>query len=447
MNQNFKISTPKDMAHKLAVFFEETIWDFDTDVPWWKDVFFYASRLCYLVVRGITKNKSAIRATALAYTTLLSIVPLIAVMLAFFKAFGGLSKVESILEPVILNNLTTGSGETVKKYLVEFTSNLHAGALGIVGFIFLILTVIGLLSTIEAAFNDIWGVRQSRTWIKRFNAYWTIVTLGPLFVAFSIGLTASFQSSTFVKAYLSTGLLQYFLMVAPYLFTWVTFTLLYAYIPNTRVRFRSALLGGVFAGTLWEIAKYGYTVYAAQSTTYATIYGSLSALPVFLVWLYVTWLIVLIGAEVAFADQNSKTYRQEAHSPNVSQKFKEFLALNIVSLVCEKYHVGEGAVTGRQVSDFFKVPVRLSNELLFNLSRAAILLETGEEERYYCPAKPIDQIYIKDVIESLRSMGEEIPRFTPTKYMRGMEHLLKDSNKSFRDIITELVPHLRLTQK
>ena len=245
-----------------------------------------------------------------------------------------------------------------------------------IGVGFLVLTVTGLLSTIEAAFNDIWGVKKQRSYMRRMMAYWSLVTIGPLFVAVSIGATASLQSSQFVQAYiLGNPMLKIALKLTPYLMTWILFTMLYSFMPNTRVRFRSALIGGVLAGTLWEFAKYGYTVYTASSVQYNAIYGSLGALPIFLIWLYLTWVIVLIGGEVSFADQNIKTYRDERRTAGISQEFKEFLALNIIAYICSQYDQEKGAVTASQIGNEFNIPIRLVREVLYNLYATAILLE------------------------------------------------------------------------
>lgn len=431
-------------------FFEEKIWDPQLKLPWWKDIPFDICRFIYLVLTGITKNKTAVRATALAYTTLLSIVPLIAVMMAFIKAFGGFEKIQAWLNPLILDNLATGSGEIVRKYLVEFIQNLHAGTLGVVAIGLLILTVVGLLSTIETAFNDIWGVKQSRPFMRRLMAYWTLVTIGPLFVAISIGSTATLQSSHFVQTYLlGNELIHTGLKLMPYVMTWTLFTMLYSFMPNTRVHFRSALLGGILAGTLWELAKYGYTVYAASSVQYSMVYGSLGVLPVFLIWLYLTWVIVLVGAEISFAHQNIATYREEKKVVKASQEFKEFLALNLVTYIGSHYEQHKGAVTAQALILDFKIPPRLINDVLFTLCVKGILLEMGEEEHYYCPARPLERITVKNILDSLRSVGEVSPRFGFTQYEKYFKRLLSDidktffdisGNKNFKDIIHEISP-------
>jgi len=434
--------------HKVQLFFEEKIWDLQQDLPWWQDLGFGACRFIYLVLTGITKNKTVVRATALAYTTLLSIVPLIAVIMAFFKAFGGFSKVQASLEPFILGNLATGSGKIVQKYLLEFTQNLHAGALGVVGMTFLILTVVGLLSTIESAFNDIWGIKKKRSFIRRLTSYWTFVTVGPILVVVSLGATASLQSSYFLKTYLlNNDLMRLTFKCAPYGITWLLFTMLYVFMPNTKVRLRSALLGGVLAGTLWELAKYGYTVYVAGSIKYSAIYGSLGALPVFLIWLYLTWVIVLIGAEVGFAHQNIMTYREERRTADVSEGFKEFLALNVTAYICNHYVQQKGPVSAQTLRDVFKIPVRLIHEVLFKLCSAGIILEMGDEEHYYSPARPLDQITVKQVLEGLRSVGGKPPSMRVSRYEQYFKKALSDidsaiekasGRKNFKEIVSEI---------
>ncbi len=443
---------PKRAFQDIRSFFEETIWNMDQKLPKWKELFYYFFRLGSLVTIGIVKNRSAARAMALSYTTLLSLVPLLAVMMAFLKAFGGIDKITAAVEPFILKNLATGSGEIIQKYLAQFAQNIHAGALGIVGIGFLILIVVGLLSSIETAFNDIWGVRTKRSWFRRFNAYWAMVTIGPIFIAVSLGVTASLQSSHFVRTYLiEQEWISFFFKAAPYIMTPLLFTMLYAFMPNTKVKFRSALLGGILAGVLWEFAKVGYTIYVTQGVDYNSVYGSLSVLPVFLIWLYLTWIIVLVGAELAFADQHIKTYREERISARVSSEFKEFLALNFVACICDAYQREKGGVTSQRLTEVFQIPIRLINDILFNLCQAGILLEVGEEEHYYCPAKPMEKVTVKDVLLSLRSLGGKL-RFEETAYTEYMTKIVREveqsiekgaGQKNFKEIVLGLSPSLK----
>src|SRR3989338_564488 len=436
----------KGYLYKIINFFEDTIWDLNRKDRFWVDLLFDICRFFYLLIHGLTTKRIIIHATALAYTTLLSIVPFIAVSMALFKAFGGFSVIQSKIEPMILDNSAIGTGESVQKYILEFTQNLHAGALGIVGVIFLILTVIGLLLTIEGAFNDIWGVKKSRSLFQRFTSYWTMITIGPLLVAASIGLTASFETYPFSK---------FLVTIAPYVLTWVGFMLLYIYMPNTTVHYRSAFLGGVVAGTLWILTKEGYQLYAAKSVTYSAIYGSLSALPIFLIWLYLTWVIILVGAEISFANQNIETYREERRTQNLSYDFKEFLALNLVAYICEHYQTQKGAVTAKEVTQAFGLPIRVVNELLYELSESDILFETGEKERYYAPSKPLENIFIDDVIGALRAKGDDSPKFNMTKhvkYFRKLESEIDEAikkasgHKNFAQVLSELPAGLKIVK-
>ncbi len=437
-------------------FFEEMIWAYEEKPKWWKRIIFGLFRFGYLVLTGITKNKTAIRATALAYTTLLSIVPLIAVMMAVTKAFGGLAKLEAYIEPIILNHLATGSGQIVQKYLVEFTQNLNASTVGIIGVGFLIITVVGLLSTIEAAFNDIWGVKLERSWVRRLIAYWSLVTIGPIFLAISIASTASLGSIYFIQTMVvKSSLISIILKLAPYFMTWIFFTFLYVFIPNTKVQVSSALIGGVLAGTLWEFARVGYTQIMSQSVQYHAVYGSLGALPIFLIWLYLTWVIVLMGAEMTFAHQNLETYREERMTTHVSQEYKEFLALNLVAYIGSFYDMQKGAVTARQMTKDFKIPIRLINEVLYTLCESGILLEIGEEESYYCPGKPLEKITVQNILETLRKSGQAPHVVHQTHYEDYFKKMIFAMNetsfklsgqKNFKDIISELPSSLKLVQ-
>ncbi|MBI4041433.1 MAG: YihY family inner membrane protein, partial [Deltaproteobacteria bacterium] len=389
----------KSLYQPIADFFEKDIWQVHRQDPFWKDFVLNICRLVYLVLYGVTKKRLAVRATALAYTTLLSIVPLIAVSMALFKVFGGFSIVQEKLEPFIFQNLAIGTGEVVKNYILGFMKNLHTGALGITGFVFLILTVIGLLSTIEAAFDDIWGVRKTRNWLRRFNAYWTMITVGPILLVASLGFGAYVHSIPFAS---------FFIYLLPYILTWIAFFLLYIYMPNTKVHFRSAILGALIAGSLWELAKYGYTWYAKASVSYNAIYGSLGALPLFLIWLYLGWVIVLIGAEISFAMQNIETYRQEKWIANLSYEFKEFLALILMTYICEQYEHQKGPVSAQEITHTFTLPVRAVNDVLYQLAEAHLIIESGEEDRTYIPCQPLEKISVQDVMNALRLRGDRL---------------------------------------
>ncbi len=293
---------PIDWAKR---FFLEGIWEIDDQIlRWYRRFPLYLARITTLVWKGYGQNRLSIRATALAYTTLLSVVPFLAVAFSLFKAFGGLEKTMDPIKGFILSNLTTGTGTAAVGYLEQFIDNFRSGAVGLVGFVLLILSVIGVLASIEQAFNDIWGIPNQRPFVRRFTTYWTLITIGPIFLGISLSITGALQSNRLVTQILSLSGAEKFLVgKIPWLVTWGLFSALYLIMPNTRVKVRSALLGGILGGTLWELAKYGYTLYAARVVTQYKVYGSLGIVPIFLVWIYYTWLVVLLGAQLAQADQ------------------------------------------------------------------------------------------------------------------------------------------------
>lgn len=296
-------------AKQCKSFFQEGVWEVDLNsLRWFKRLPCYFCRIGLIVWRGYKQKMIPVRATALAYTTLLSLVPFLAVTFALFKAFGGLEKASEPLKAMILSNLATGTGDVVAGYLDQFIENFRSGAVGLVGFVLLILSVVGVLATIEKAFNDIWEIPQSRAFIRRFTTYWTLITTGPVLIGVTLAVTGALQSSKLVNQILSlSGAEKFFIAKIPWLITWGMFTGLYLIMPNTRVKIRSALMGGIIGGTLWELAKYGYTLYATRIIKNYAFYGSLGMVPIFLVWIYYTWLVVLIGALLAYADQQVNT--------------------------------------------------------------------------------------------------------------------------------------------
>ena len=295
-----------DLPRQVRNFFSQTVWEIDTiALSRWRRLLLYLARVGAIMVQGYGKNLLPVRATALAYTTLLSIVPFLAVAFSMFKAFGGMEKATEPIKAFILSNLTTGTGSAAVQYLDQFIENFRSGAVGLIGFVLLILSIIGVLASIEKAFNDIWGIPNTRPFIRRFTTYWTLITIGPIFLGISLSITGALQSNQLVTQILSLSGAEKFLVgKIPWLVTWGLFTALYLVMPNIRVKVRAALLGGIFGGTLWEIAKYGYTLYAAKVVTQYKVYGSLGIVPIFLVWIYYTWLVVLLGAQLTYADQH-----------------------------------------------------------------------------------------------------------------------------------------------
>jgi len=238
-------------------------------------------------------------AGALSFTTLLSIVPFTAVVIAVFSLFPVFSTWMDVIQDFIYSNFVPTAGEVVQKYLTQFAT--QAGKLTAIGLLFLIITAIMLMATIEGAFNDIWRVKNTRKFLHRFLSYWALLTLGPILLAVSLSLTSQLFAMAVTDREVVSLLDRFLGVLLPLAFEIITMMLLYVVVPNAAVRWRHALTGAVFAAVLLEVAKFLFGTAMKYFATYQLIYGALAALPIFLVWIYISWVIVLLGAIVTAA--------------------------------------------------------------------------------------------------------------------------------------------------
>jgi len=244
--------------------------------------------------KEIERSNLLLVASSLAYTTILSLIPLLAVSFAIFQAFGGLSKLYDVLEPLILSNLAEGLSEEVVSKIKSFIENAHGSALGVGGFVGLVFTSMSMLSSIEKSINRIWNTETKRGWFQRVSAYWLFITLGPLAFAVTVGAVTSsnFPLSSLIPS--GTG---FFLAMSVFL------TGIYYWVPHCEVRIKFAAFSGFVAASLFQAAQTGFRLYTARVLTYSKIYGSLGAVPLLLLWIYIVWLVVLGGAALTAALQ------------------------------------------------------------------------------------------------------------------------------------------------
>lgn len=264
-----------------------------------------AVRFIQQLVTSISGHQVSLRASALTYTTVLSLVPFLAIAFAVLKGLG----VQNALEPVLLQVAGESSREVVSR-IIGYVNNTNVKSLGLIGLLTLLVTVISLLSAIEEAFNAIWGVTETRSLQRRFSDYLSVVVVGPLLLMVAMSMTTSLQSQWLVQwliqhTWFGEAILLLFRLV-PYVSVWIAMTFLYSYIPNAKVPLRSALLGGVVAGTIWQLTQWAYFHFQVGVANYNAIYGALAALPIFLVWIYTSWLIVLFGLELVRAHQEQQ---------------------------------------------------------------------------------------------------------------------------------------------
>jgi membrane protein len=395
------------LKSRLTRFFSATLWDLEPEA------FAGARRLgvrylqiVALVIRDFRDDQCLLRASALTFTSILSLVPFFALTFAVLKGFGVHNKVE----PLILNRVAAGSQEIVDR-VITYINNTNMTSLGAIGLVTLILTVVSLLGNIEEAFNVIWGVKETRTFYRKFSDYLSVVIIGPILLLAAVSITTSLQSQSLVrwlveKSYLG-DLLLFLFRLAPYVTIWMALVFLYTFIPNTRVRFKSALIGGVIAGTFWQLAQWGYIHFQVGVGKYNAIYGTLAILPVFMVWIYTSWLIVLFGVELVCAHQNIRTFLLEARNTSFSHRSRELLSLAILEKIGASFHFGSRPRSAEQLAEELDIPVRVVGEFIACLTESGFILAMAGESATFTPARELEDITVKDVLASLRKYGNE----------------------------------------
>ncbi len=369
-------------------------------------------RIVVLAVRGFDENKCRFRASALTYYSLLSMVPIVALMFAIAKGFGLQKEVaKQLLERM------KGQEEVIEK-IIAFADNLlkntSGGIVAGVGAAFLFWTIIHVLGTIENSFNDIWGVMKSRSLGRKFGDYLSMILVCPILLVIS-GSANIFVNNQVHSLVEKIPLLQNLgpafwlpMKLLPYITVWIVFTFIFSFIPNTKVKLTSALTGGIVGGTIFLLIQWVYINFQIGVAKYGAIYGSFAALPLFLIWLQVSWLIVLFGAEVSFAHQNVETYEFEPDCLSVSRKFKKLLSLLIVHRLVKRFCDGQKPADAPVLSHELDIPVRLVRQILYELSESDVLSEVSsskDRDFAYQPAIDTDKITVTFVLDRLEQQG------------------------------------------
>jgi membrane protein len=367
-----------------------------------------ALKIAVMVWQDFFDNLVKLQAMALAFKTLLSLAPLLAVLFSILKAFG----VHNRMEPAMAEALAPlgDKGREITAYLIGFVDKMSAGALGAVGLVTLFLTVLSLMHSIEEAFNRIWRARASRTLTRKFSDYLSAILVGPVLVFAAVTITATLQSSSVVRALLSLeplgkGILT-LLRLVPYLTLWGAFTFVYVFIPNTRVRIRSAVLGGLIAAILWQTVGWGFAKFVASSTQYYAIYSSFAILLLFLIWLHIGWVIVLLGAQVAYAHQHMYLFQGDRQLLAQSPAGREKLALQTLHLVGRNFYYGLEPMTVTDLATQLKIPAGVVKEFLELFAESRLVLPVNDGESYVLGRDP-ETISIKDILDCVKNSGKK----------------------------------------
>jgi membrane protein len=436
----------KKSLKKINKFLTEDIWILELNqLSRLKRLILKQVRVFYIVAKSFFDDKCQLRSAALTFRTLLSIVPFFALIFAVAKGLG----FQKNLEPILLEKIAPGQEQVISNIL-QYIENTNVKALGSIGLVFLVWIVISMLSMIEETFNDVWGIRRGRGILRKFSDYLSIVIVIPLVFIVVTALNTILATNISNMPIMKIEIVKFFVsnlrLILPYLLTCFAFIGIYKFMPNTKVNFSAAFFGGIIGGTIWQFLEWSYINFQMGVSRYNAIYGAFATFPIFLIWIYISWLVLLLGAEISFAYQNEENYAEERTSENTAFRLKELLALNLMYTIAFNFERGKTEQTAEELAHVLNVPVRLIRELLFVMNKKGLLIEIPKDEKtfLYHPARPIQNITIADVLGALKSHGteyikidESLSRYVLSEILKKKEtsFLKSDLNKNFKELL------------
>lgn len=395
---------PMPSLVQLKEQFIDRIWrDRLSELPAPRRWLMQAARTLYVVVRDIAAGQLTLRAMSLVYTTLLSLVPLLAVSFSVLKGFG----VESRIESLLLNVLEPMGerGIEITEKVIGFVANVKAGVLGGVGLLLLFYTVVSLLQKIERAFNFAWRVSDARSFAQRFSDYLSVVVIGPVLVFGALGLTATAMNNSVVEALQALPVMGVIFDAAgrlvPYLLIVAAFTMIYVFVPNTRVRWGSAVVGAIVSGILWQSTGWAFAAFIVGSAKYTAIYSAFASLILFMIWLYLGWLILLTGASIAFYHQNPHHLRRSLGILRLGNREREAMALQIGLCVGRAFHQGRPPPDVGQLAQQLAVSDEAAGIITQALCRYGLLSET-HQPKGLVPTRSLENIALTELLDAVR---------------------------------------------
>ncbi len=434
-------------------FFSVDIWRLRLeDLPFGKSFLIRQMRPVLLALRGFDEDKCFSRAASLTFNTLLSIVPVVAILFGVAKGFG----FETMLKQELFEKFPGEAQQEVLSKVFGFAESLlqatKGGVIAGIGLVILFWSVVNVLSHIEAALNDIWEIKEHRSWGRKFSDYLAIMLLSPLFILLS-GSATVYVTTQITELTNQIKLLGFFspliffsFKLIPYALIWILFTIIYVLMPNTKVKLKPGLWAGIIAGTIFQIVQWGYISFQIGTARYNAIYGSFAALPLFLMWVQISWWVVLFGAELSFAYQNVDTYEYEPDANKVSPAFKKVLTLQIAHRIIRNFANGDRPLTDIDISNQLKIPIRLVHGILHDLVTARVVAQTLIRENQdfgYQPARDISTLTIKSIVDAVDYTGsnnipvartEEFQSLSEAMEKFGKEMEASPANRLLKDI-------------
>ncbi len=410
---------PKSLIPFLRQFFLQDLWLIHAHDPKWLRALKKFLSILIISIREFIRDGVSNRASALTYSTLLSCVPILAILFAISRGFGVGGMLEHELQEAL------GAQEAVSTYLMQFVdSYLDQTRNGLflgIGLVALLVTIVNLTSNIETAFNDIWEVRTPRTLYRKLTDYFSIFLLLPIFIVLSGGV--SIFIGTMVKEmhdYMILGnMMKFLIRLIPFFMSWLMFTGLYIFMPNTKVHFFPALIAGIVAGTGYQFFQFLYINGQFSLSKYNAIYGSFAALPLLLLWLQISWTIILFGVEVNYAIQNARNFSYTGDKGNhMSRHSKDFVAIIVTSLIYKRFARGESPLTADEISAQSQFSIRLVHQALNQLQQIQLIHTSPEEnggEIHYHPSMDVHVLTVNMLLHRIYTDGAEVFALKPAE--------------------------------
>jgi membrane protein len=436
-----RIGRARGLIAGVRDFFDARIWAHRPgELPRGRALLYRTARVAYTTFRGFFEKKLTFRAAALTYYSALSVVPFLAFVFSVVKGFGGYQRLmEGTLRPYL--RVTFGSNPSLlqgMEKVLGFVERTDVASLGTFGGIVLAYSSLSLLSTIETALNEIWGAKSSRPLLRRVTDYTTLLVVTPLLALAAVTVATAAQSShlvRFLRETLELGtVIDFALGLTSLVLVSAALFAVFVIMPNVHVRLRSALLGGVVGGLLWQGALVLHVKFQVGVAGYNALYSGFAAIPIFLFWMYISWMLVLLAAELAANHQQEPSLRQAARARHVDQEVRETLALAIAVDLARNYLAGGPPRTQLALADAFAAPQPTVEQVLDGLVRGGVLVRavTGKELGYV-PARDLDAIHVSDVLKAVRSDPEagELKAALDESLGPGLRDVLRAADKDF----------------
>jgi len=401
---------------RIINFFKTGIWEIRLkELHPIKAFFVKYLRIMLLAAQGFIRDHCRKTASVLTYYSLLNVVPVVAVAFAISKGFG----LEKMIEKQILQMAEKANWQAdITNQILAFSHNLldqaKGGVIAGVGVVLLLWTVISILGKIEESLNNIWEVKKSRTLVRKFSDYIAMMVFAPvlMIIASSATVLVASQVKVIVQKIAFLGVFSsvifFLLNLLPYVSIWILLTMLYLVMPNARIPLRSAIVGGIFAGTIAQVVQWLYIKFQIGAASYGAIYGSFAALPLFLAMLQMSWMIVLFGAEISHANEHYETFGFQPDYSRASFSSKRLLTLKIFHLLTKKFSQGEKALDAIQIAELLEIPVRFVRQLLQELIDVGLVVETTSGTKHqvtFQPGRTIENLTVKEVLDAYERLG------------------------------------------